>query len=91
MECRTSGLTDHEWCLQHDIKIGTFYNWVKRLRKPGCSELPDSAGHHNSPRRQFLMADETRIQVLHEKERKAETDSFMWLFRSGEDGLLSGI
>lgn len=33
------------------------------------------------------MADETRIQVLHEEERKPETDSFMWLFRSGEDGL----
>lgn len=38
-------------------------------------------------KRKFLMADETRIQVLHEEERKAETDSFMWLFRSGEDGM----
>ena len=33
MECRASGLTDYEWCLQHDIKPGTFYNWVKRLRQ----------------------------------------------------------
>lgn len=33
------------------------------------------------------MADETRIQVLKEPERNLETDSFMWLFRSGEDGL----
>ena len=33
------------------------------------------------------MADETRIQVLHEEDRKATTDSFMWVFRSGEDGL----
>lgn len=33
------------------------------------------------------MADETRIQVLKEPERKPETDSFMWLFCSGEDGL----
>lgn len=38
-------------------------------------------------KREFLMADETRIQVLHEEDRKAETDSFMWLFRLGEDGL----
>jgi len=38
-------------------------------------------------KRQFLMADETRIQVLKEPDRKAETDSFMWLFRSGEDEL----
>ena len=43
--------------------------------------------HRELLKRKFLMADETRIQVLHEKERKAETDSFMWLFRSGEDGL----
>ncbi len=33
------------------------------------------------------MADETRIQVLNEPERRAESQSFMWLFRSGEDGL----
>lgn len=33
------------------------------------------------------MDDETRIQVLNEPERNPETDSFMWVFRSGEDGL----
>ena len=33
------------------------------------------------------MADETRIQVLKEPGRNPETDSFMWLFRSGADGL----
>ena len=37
--------------------------------------------------RQFAMADETRLQVLKEPGRNPETDSFMWLFRSGEDGL----
>ena len=31
------------------------------------------------------MADETRVQVLNEPERNPETDSWMWLFRSGED------
>ena len=25
MECRQSGLTDHQWCVEHDIKPGTFY------------------------------------------------------------------
>ena len=33
MECRRSGLTDYEWCKQHNINAGTFYNWVKRLKK----------------------------------------------------------
>ena len=37
--------------------------------------------------REFAMADETRVQVLKEPNRNPETDSFMWLFRSGEDGL----
>ena len=36
--------------------------------------------------RKFAMADETPVQVLHEPERRAQTKSFMWLFRSGEDG-----
>lgn len=32
------------------------------------------------------MADETPIQVLHEPERRAQTKSYMWLYRLGEDG-----
>ena len=32
------------------------------------------------------MADETPLQVLHEPGRRAQTKSYMWLFRSGEDG-----
>ena len=33
------------------------------------------------------MADETRVQVLKEDGRSAQSDSFMWLYRTGEDGL----
>lgn len=54
MECRASGLTDYEWCLQHDIKPGTFYNWVKRLRQKCCPELPDATGR-NVPHRQEVV------------------------------------
>jgi transposase/uncharacterized coiled-coil protein SlyX len=43
--------------------------------------------HRELLKREFLMADETRVQVLKEPGRNAETDSFMWLYRSGEDGL----
>ena len=39
MECRRSGLSDQQWCVNHDIKPGTFYNWVKRLRQKGCQDL----------------------------------------------------
>ena len=41
--------------------------------------------HRELLKREFLMADETRIQVLNEPGRKAESQSFMWVFRSGED------
>ena len=43
--------------------------------------------HRQLRMRKYLMADETRVQVLNEPERNPETDSWMWLFRSGEDGL----
>lgn len=68
MECRASGFTDHEWCLQNDIKPGTFYNWVKRLRQKGCVEIPDALKGH-SPRRQeivkieFPSSDKNRLML----------------------------
>ena len=44
MECRQNELTDHQWCVEHDIKPGTFYNSVKRLRQKGCVNFPASTG-----------------------------------------------
>lgn len=44
MECRRSGLSDYQWCLANDIKPGTFYNWISRLRKRG-TVIPDSSRH----------------------------------------------
>lgn len=40
MECRSSGLTDYLWCKEHGIHLGTFYNWVSRLRKKTCYDIP---------------------------------------------------
>ena len=39
-ECHQSGLTDYEWCQQHNIKISTFYAWVHRLRQRGEIDIP---------------------------------------------------
>jgi len=36
--------------------------------------------------RDILHADETPLQVLKEEGRKAQTTSYMWLYRSGRDG-----
>ena len=69
------------------LSRGTLGRWVKT-----CSDeyfIPIYEYFHRLLLgREFAMADETRLQVLKEPNRNPETDSFMWLFRSGEDGLL---
>ena len=61
-------------------------NWIIYCARNYFSPLYDYF-HRELLKRLFLMADETRVQVLKEAGRNAETDSFMWLFRTGEDGL----
>lgn len=41
-ECRTSGLTDKEWCREHQIHPSNFYYHIRRLREMAC-EIPESA------------------------------------------------
>lgn len=69
-----------------ELSRTTMANWIiycaERYLKPMYDRL-----HALQLQREFLMADETRIQVLHEPGRRAETDSFMWVYRTGEDGL----
>lgn len=67
------------------ITRATLANWIIECSKTYFRPLYDYF-HRKLLERQFLMADETRIQVLKEPERKPETTSFMWLFRTGEDG-----
>ena len=43
--------------------------------------------HRELLKRRFLMMDETPIQVLKEEGRKAQSKSYFWLIRTGEDGL----
>ena len=47
-ECRQSGLSDFQWCQMHDIKPGTFYTWISRLRKKGYS-IPEFETGHSTP------------------------------------------
>lgn len=43
--------------------------------------------HRELLKRRFLMMDETPIQVLKEEDRRAQTKSYLWVIRTGEDGL----
>ena len=68
------------------LSRATLANWIIYCARNYFSPLYDYF-HRELLKRQFLMVDETRVQVLKEPKRDAETDSYMWLFRTGEDGL----
>ena len=64
MECRRSGLSDQQWCMNHDIKPGTFYNWVKRLRQKGCQDIPAATGRSTGTVSQEVVKIERSQQVV---------------------------
>ena len=67
------------------ITRATMANWV--IHNSEAFFLPMYEYFHRKLlERGFAMADETPLQVLHEPGRRAQTKSYMWLFRSGEDG-----
>ena len=41
-QCRSSGLTDRQWCIENGIPVSTFYYHVRALRKKAC-EVPEAA------------------------------------------------
>ena len=67
------------------ITRATMANWVIRNSEAFFRPMYEYF-HRKLLERDFLMADETPLQVLHEEGRRAQTKSYMWLFRSGEDG-----
>ena len=41
-QCRSSGLSDRQWCIEKGIPVSTFYYHVRALRKKVC-EVPKVA------------------------------------------------
>ena len=72
---------------QFGVKIsrGTMAHWTIYCAQNYFKPVIDYLGRLLNQRR-FVAADETPIQVLKEEGRRAQTKSYVWLFRSGEDG-----
>ena len=85
---RASTLPAGKGLKQYGAQISrtTLANWIIYCSKNYFQPMYDYF-HRELLKRSFAMADETRVQVLKEEGRRAQTQSFMWLFRSGEDGL----
>ena len=39
--CNTSGLSNREFCRQHQSSEKTYYYWLRRLREAGASQVED--------------------------------------------------
>lgn len=67
------------------ISRGTMASWIIEC---SMSYLAPMYEHFRKEllKRDHLMADETTLQVLHEPERRAQSKSYVWLVRTGEDG-----
>ena len=72
---------------QFGVKInrGTMAHWTIYCAQNYFKPVIDYLGKLLK-QRMFVAGDETPIQVLKEEGRRAQTKSYVWLFRSGEDG-----
>jgi transposase-like protein len=81
-------MSDYQWCMERGIKPGTFYNWVKRIRKSGCSEIPATV-HRQNPEKQEI------VRIAFEEPAKNKTTDLstssaevVWeMPKSGDHGL----
>lgn len=78
---------EQQWKLL-DIEISrqTMANWVI-LASTRWLQFIHNRLHELLLQRDITHADESTLQVLHEPGRAADTKSYMWLYRTGRDGL----
>ena len=62
MECRSSGLTGHQWCRENGICPGTFYGWVRRLRQKGYQDIPEPVHSQRVSTKQEIVRIEPDIR-----------------------------
>lgn len=72
---------------QFGVKIGrgTMARWTIYCAENYFTPMVDYF-HRRLTKRKYVAADETPIQVLKEKDRRPQSKSYVWLFRSGDDG-----
>jgi transposase len=67
-----------------ELSRQTLANWM--IRGAGYLKIIYDRLKVHLLKQEHLHADETTLQVLHEEGRAPETDSYLWLYRSGRDG-----
>lgn len=62
----------------------TMSNWILKAAEDYLTPVYEQL-HKELLKRNVLHADETTLQVLHEPGKKPQSDSYMWLYRTGGD------
>ena len=62
----------------------TMSNWILRAAEDYLTPVYEQL-HRELLAREVLHADETTLQVLHEPDKKPQTKSYMWLYRTSGD------
>ena len=59
-ECRSSGLTDKDWCREHGVSVNSFYYNVKKLKKLAFAIPVSNRRQSNSNKQEIvpLLVDE---------------------------------
>ena len=68
-----------------ELSRSTLANWIIHCASHYFEPMYEFF-HRKLLEREFLMADETTTQVLDEPGRRPQSKSYMWLYRTGEDG-----
>lgn len=68
-----------------DLSRQTMANWMLNASEQWLQPLYDRL-HTHLLTRKVLHADETTLQVLQEPGRPAQTESYLWLYRTGRNG-----
>ena len=66
-----------------DLSRQTMSNWMIKSANMWLKPIYDAL-HRHLIQYQFLHADETPLQVLHEPGKSAQSKSYMWLYRTGK-------
>ena len=72
------------------LSRATLANWIIRCSEGYFAPIIEHM-HNELIKRDVIHADETPIQILKEKDRSPQSKSYMWVYRTGNDGKASVI
>ena len=68
-ECRQSGQTDNQWCMDHNISRSTFYRWIREIRSRSGG-IPEQSGLPKPAEKQEVVRIDIVPEAIEENPRR---------------------